>query len=205
LRQGLAVVNGIAQVVLSVFLTFFIFRDGEALGERMNSAITRIAGERGRHLLTLAGNTVRGVVYGIIGTGMAQGGMAGIGYAIAGVPGAALLGPADILPPRSCPSARRSSGFRLHLALQHQRQRVGNLHADLGLAVSSIDNVLKPWLISQGAKLPFIVIFIGVPGRRAWRSACSESSWANAAGGLRIEWLWNGQIRRKKSLIAEKI
>ena len=30
--------------------------------------------------------------------------------------------------------------------------------------VSSIDNFLKPWLISQGSTLPFILIFFGVIG-----------------------------------------
>ena len=35
--------------------------------------------------------TVRSVVYGILGTALVQGLVAGIGYAIAGVPAAALL------------------------------------------------------------------------------------------------------------------
>jgi predicted PurR-regulated permease PerM len=33
-----------------------------------------------------------------------------------------------------------------------------------GVAVSSVDNVVKPWLISQGSDLPFILIFFGVLG-----------------------------------------
>src|SRR4029453_18269321 len=45
----------------------------------------------GKHLLAVAGNTVRGVVYGILGTALVQAVMAGIGFLIAGVPGAALL------------------------------------------------------------------------------------------------------------------
>ena len=31
-----------------------------------------------------------------------------------------------------------------------------------GVAVSSVDNVVKPWLISRGTDLPFIVILLGV-------------------------------------------
>jgi predicted PurR-regulated permease PerM len=31
-----------------------------------------------------------------------------------------------------------------------------------GLGVSSIDNVVKPWLISQGSDMPFLLIFFGV-------------------------------------------
>ena len=36
-----------------------------------------------------------------------------------------------------------------------------------GLAVANIDNVLKPWLISQGSNMPFILIFFGVLGGAA--------------------------------------
>ena len=32
------------------------------------------------------------------------------------------------------------------------------------LAISSVDNVVKPYIISKGSKLPFIVMFIGVLG-----------------------------------------
>jgi predicted PurR-regulated permease PerM len=33
-----------------------------------------------------------------------------------------------------------------------------------GMGVSSIDNVIKPWLISHGSKMPFLLILIGVIG-----------------------------------------
>ena len=33
-----------------------------------------------------------------------------------------------------------------------------------GLVVSNVDNVVKPWLISQGSDMPFILIFFGVLG-----------------------------------------
>ena len=41
--------------------------------------------------MTVAGRTIRGVVYGILGTALAQAVMAGVGFLIAGVPGAVLL------------------------------------------------------------------------------------------------------------------
>ena len=33
-----------------------------------------------------------------------------------------------------------------------------------GIGVSSVDNVVKPWLISQGSDLPFLLILFGVIG-----------------------------------------
>ncbi len=43
-----------------------LFRDGESVAEQLGVITERIAGERGRRLLTLGGSTVRGVVYGIL-------------------------------------------------------------------------------------------------------------------------------------------
>ena len=33
-----------------------------------------------------------------------------------------------------------------------------------GVGVSSVDNFVKPWLISQGSAMPFLLIFFGVLG-----------------------------------------
>jgi predicted PurR-regulated permease PerM len=161
---GLAIINGLTQVALSVFLTFFIFRDGSALGHRLDIAIKRIAGERGQHLLLVAGSTVRGVVYGILGTALVQGLLAGIGFLIAGVPGAALLGfitfvlsPLPVGPPLVWLPAS--------LWLFHQgASGWGVFMVIWGLGVSSIDNVVKPLIISRGSATPFILILFGVIG-----------------------------------------
>lgn len=33
-----------------------------------------------------------------------------------------------------------------------------------GLIVSSVDNFIRPWLISSGSKLPFLLMFFGALG-----------------------------------------
>jgi predicted PurR-regulated permease PerM len=91
LKAGLKLGGGLLQLALSILVTFFLLRNGSAVAENLAAAVGRIGGERGHHLLEVAGNTVRGVVYGILGTAMVQAVMAGIGFLIAGVPGAALL------------------------------------------------------------------------------------------------------------------
>jgi predicted PurR-regulated permease PerM len=161
---GLAIVQGLTQILLSVFLTFFIFRDGAALGQRLEIAVQRIAGERGVNLLEVAGSTVRSVVYGILGTALVQGVMAGIGFLIAGVPGAALLGlvtfclsPLPVGPPLVWIPAS--------LWLFHQGQSGWGIFMIVwGMAISSVDNIVKPWIISRGNKMPFILILFGVIG-----------------------------------------
>ncbi len=163
-RVGLAIGRGVLEVALSVFIAFFIFRDGATAAERLTTSVSRIAGDRGKRLLEVAGQTVRGVVYGILGTALAQGGVAGIGFWIAGVPGAALLalltfflsvipmGPPLVWVPAVIWLFNQgASGWAIFMLIW-------------GLGVSSVDNLVKPWLISHGSETPFIFIFFGVLG-----------------------------------------
>jgi predicted PurR-regulated permease PerM len=162
---GIAVGQGITQVLLSAFLAFFLLRDASVLGDRLSIVADRLAGVRGRHLLKVAGDTVRGVIYGILGTAIVQAFVAGLGFWIAGVPGAVLLsvltfffavipfGPPLIWIPASLwLFTQGEPGFGVFLALWGL------------LAISSVDNFLRPFLISQGSKMPFILIFCGVIG-----------------------------------------
>ena len=161
---GKLLIGGLAQLALSILIAFFLFRDGEAAAQRTVAAVERIADERGRRLLAVAGDTVRGVVYGILGTSLVQAVMAGIGFILAGVPGAGLLmlltfflsvvpmGPPLIwVPAMLWLFHQGSTGWAIFMLIW-------------GIGVSSIDNVVKPWLISQGSDMPFILILFGVLG-----------------------------------------
>jgi predicted PurR-regulated permease PerM len=165
LKGGLALGGGLIQLALSIFIAFFLFRNGAFVAQHLVNVVERIGGERGNHLLIVAGKTVRGVVYGILGTALAQAVMAGIGFLIAGVPGAALLalltffasvvpivGTALIwLPAAIWLFHQGSTGWGIFMLVW-------------GFGVANLDNIVKPWLISQGSDLPFILIFLGVLG-----------------------------------------
>jgi predicted PurR-regulated permease PerM len=165
LKAGLALGGGVMELALSVFIAFFLFRDGVFLGQRLAASVDRIGGEEGQHLLTVAGKTIRGVVYGILGTALAQAVVAGVGFLIAGVPGAALLalltffcsvvpvvGTALVwLPAAIWLFHQGSTGWGIFMLIW-------------GAGVANLDNIVKPWLISQGSEMPFILIFFGVLG-----------------------------------------
>ena len=164
LKIGLALGRGLFEMTVSVLVSFFLFRDGAAGAERLKTALGRIAGDRGRTLLDVAGKTVRGVVYGIIGTALVQAVVAGIGFAIAGVPAPGLLTLlmffVAILPfgaPLVWVPAALWLFYQGHLGW-------GVFMLAWGTGVSSVDNLVKPWLISQGSRLPFLLIFFGVLG-----------------------------------------
>jgi predicted PurR-regulated permease PerM len=162
---GLAVGQGVTQVLLSGFLAFFLLRDAPVLSQRLSVAVDRLAGGRGQHLIKVAGDTVRGVIYGILGTAIAQALVAGLGFWIAGVPGAILLavltfffavvpfGPPIIwIPAAAWLFAQSTPGWGVFMCLWGI------------LGISSVDNFLRPYLISQGSKMPFVLIFCGVIG-----------------------------------------
>jgi predicted PurR-regulated permease PerM len=161
---GKMLISGLVELALSILIAFFLFRDGQSAANWVSVAVERVAGERGRHLLTLAGSTVRGVVYGVLGTALAQAVMAGIGYLIAGVPGAGMLalltfflsvvpvGPPLIwIPAAFWLFHEGSTGWAVFMLVW-------------GIGVSSVDNVVKPWLISQGSDMPFLLMLFGVLG-----------------------------------------
>jgi predicted PurR-regulated permease PerM len=164
LSGGFAIGRGVTQLVLSVLVAFFLYRDRVAFGDRFRAAATRIAGPGAEPLIDLAINTLHSVVYGILGTAVAQGVVAAIGFLIAGVPGAILLGLLTFfmsIVPMGPPLVWVPAGVWLY---QNGESGWALFMLIWGFGVSSIDNFLKPWLISQGSTLPFILIFFGVIG-----------------------------------------
>jgi len=162
---GAAVLGGLLQLTLSILIAYFILRDGDTLGARVQIAADRLAGERGLRLARSCAATVRGVVIGILGTALAQGVLAGIGFSIAGVAAAPLLGFATFLlspVPIGPPLIWAPVGIVL-LTQGHVGWGIFVLLWG-ALVVSSIDNVIKPLIISRGSALPFILVFLGVLG-----------------------------------------
>lgn len=165
LAGGRIVAKGALDLTLSVFLAFFFFLYGEALAHRLGVALRRLSGARAGYLLDIARTTVTGVIYGILGTGMAQGVLAAIGFLIAGVPGAVLLGVATFflsVVPVGPPLVW--GGAAIWLFQQGQPGWALFVAAWGFFLVSTVDNLIKPFIISRGANLPFAIVFLGVLG-----------------------------------------
>lgn len=165
LARGLAFGQALLQLTLVVLVAFFLYRDGAAIAERLRAGMERLAGQRAHALLDLAGHTVRGVVYGLLGTALAQALLAVIGFAIAGVPGPMVLGLLVFglsIIPFGPPLVWLPASFWL---LHEGQPGWAAFMFVWGLVlISSIDNVLRPYLISQGTTLPFVLVLLGVVG-----------------------------------------
>ena len=157
--------EGLILLILSLIISFFLYRDGKTLVLRLSTALERFAGGRAQHLLQLAGDTMRGVVYGIIGTALAQAALATIGFYIAGVKAALFLGLVTFfmsLIPFGTPFIWAPVG--IWLVMQGHTWQGIFLLAWGTLLISWVDNILKPYFISREGRLPFILVFLGVLG-----------------------------------------
>src|SRR5690606_3111882 len=97
IAAGKAIGRGAIDLSLGVLIAFFFFRHGTVVAARVANLIDKFAGPRGEHLLSVSKKTIIGVVYGVLGTALAQGALAGFGFWVAGVPGATFLGLVTLL------------------------------------------------------------------------------------------------------------
>jgi predicted PurR-regulated permease PerM len=170
LQLGSALGSGFLLMLLSLLFALFIYVNGEQLVRWATGLSERIAGQRGEELFRIAGATVRGVVYGFIGTALAQGAAAYFGYWLAGVPNALSFGLVTCLL-SIIPGGPGLLGIPVALWLYQQGETGWAIFLGIWIVgvVSSLDNVVKPLLIGKETSLPFLLIMMGViGGALAW-------------------------------------
>ena len=158
ITAGGALGQGVVLITFSVLICFFFYRDGPAITARVPAVMERLAGHRAKDLIEVTAGTVSRVVNGILGTALAQSVLALIGFWIAGVPGAMLLGlltfflsiipmgpPLVWLPAAIWLYVQGQTAWAIFLAIYGM------------VVISSIDNVVKPYLISRGGALPLLL------------------------------------------------
>ena len=169
-KMALATVSilgqGLLQLMLVIFFVFFIFRDAEKYAEAMRNGARKLAGDLGQRMLKLAAGTVTGVMIGIVGTAAAQAVVAMIGYAIAGVPGVAMLTFTtfifSMVPVIGATLIWLGAAVWLYDSGQTGWAIFMILWGVFG--ISSVDNFVKPILISRTSSLPLLLIVVGIFG-----------------------------------------
>lgn len=162
---GLVLGSGVVQVSLAVFVSFFLYRDGQALLAALTVGLEKCIGAQGAAVADTVSRTVRGVMYGLLGTALAQAMVAALGFLVAGVPAVALLSVATFLLsliPVGPPIIWGGAAIWL---FGEGRTGWGIFMLVWGMfLISGVDNVVKPMLISRGSSLPFILVLLGVMG-----------------------------------------
>jgi len=152
------------QFLLSLVLAGVLYAAGEDARSFMLRFGRRLAGDRGESAVVLAGQAIRAVALGVVVTALVQSVIGGIGLAIAGIPFAAVLTAVMFL----LAIAQIGAGPVLACATVWMywtgEAGWGTALLVLTIIVGSLDNILRPILIRQGADLPLLLIFAGVIG-----------------------------------------
>jgi predicted PurR-regulated permease PerM len=165
LARSAQIGGGLLELTLSLVFVFFFYRDGPRVAGFVLGLLERLIGERASYYLDLVAGTVQRVVNGVIGTAAAQAVLALIGFLIAGVPGALVLGIGTFLlslipmgPPLIWLPVTAWLVWQTHYGMAVFMAIWG------ALVISGVDNVLKPYLISRGGNLPLVIVLLGVFG-----------------------------------------
>ena len=158
--------QGVFQLLVALAVATMFWLRGDALAETSHEITERLGGSAAGAALSAAADSVRGIAYGVVGTAAIQAVAMTIGLFIAGVPGSALLGFLSLL------IALSQFGTLLVVIWGGAAWWLfssGSLGWAIfiivwGLVVSTVDNVIRPWLVSFGAAMPITLVFFGVLG-----------------------------------------
>ena len=144
---------------------FFCFRDGQQAIAQLRQGFGYFLGKYQAIYLQAAGDTARAVVYGLVLAALGQGMMAGIGYSVAGVNAPVLLGVMTALL-----AIIPMGAILVWLPVSLGLILTGEPWYGVGLllwgifAISTVDNVIRPLVISGAGHIPFLVVLFGVFG-----------------------------------------
>src|SRR5882757_1440114 len=162
LREVAPYLKPVAGTLLA--LAGFLFPYGSQLVTAGRGFLHRIVPEQSEHFLDLAGATIRAVSQGVIGVAIVQSLLAGIGFKLAGVPGAGLLAFAVmLLTIVQIGAAIVLLPVIIWIWIEKDFTTALLLTLFLGI-VGIFDNIVKPLVMGRGLTTPTLVIFIGVVG-----------------------------------------
>ncbi len=154
----------ILQFVVAVVIAGVILAHHERAASLAKQLVRRVVPESHDRFVMLTENTVRGVTMGVVGVAIVQSILAGIGFAVIGIPAAAFWAFACLI----------LAVLQLSIALvvvpiaiyvfSNFELLPSLLFIAWNIPILALDNVLKPMLMGRGVDAPMLVIFIGAIG-----------------------------------------
>ena len=153
----------VLQFVLSIIVAGVLLANAEGAGKATRLLANRIFRDRGPEFHKLIGATIRSVTVGILGVAFIQTVLAGIGFAVEGLPSAGLWAIIFLF------AAVLQVGILVLIpAVIYAFAITSTTKAVIFLIwcviVALMDNVLKPILLGRGVGVPIIVVFLGAIG-----------------------------------------
>lgn len=157
--------KNLAKLSMALFILFFFYRDGQKIMQQIQQGLAVLIGDKVHGYMGAIGDTTRAVVYGIVLTAVAQGFLAGIGYAFVGMESPIFLACITTLVamiPFGTPFAWGS--VAVWLLSQGYTVDALILAAWGTLVISWVDNIIRPLVISSATEIPFLAVMFGVLG-----------------------------------------
>jgi len=164
-QYGGEVAHRLALLLFTLLTLFFLFRDGGALTDRLRELSDRLIGIRGERIARQMIAAVHGTVNGLVLVGLAEGILLGIIYFASGLPYpasfGAVTGVAAVIP---------FAAPVVYVVLGVYLLAVGNTAGAIIILVSGsvivfvADHFVRPFLIGGAARLPFLLVLLGILG-----------------------------------------
>jgi predicted PurR-regulated permease PerM len=150
---------------VTLLTLFFLFRDGQVMGNKVLALAEQAFGHRCRSIVSHVVDAVHGTVDGLVLVGFAEGLVIGVGYFVTGVPHPVAFSIATSIlaaipfgaPLIFCVAALLLVG-------------TGEAIAGIGLAIFGFlivfvtDHVIRPAVIGGAARIPFLLVLLGILG-----------------------------------------
>src|ERR1051326_1327366 len=162
---GLELANRLTVLVFTVLTLFFLYRDGPSVADASETIAERPFGPPGRRLGKDTVAAVRGTVNGLVLVGLGEGVLLCIGYALAGLSHAVLLGLITAvlaMVPFGAPVIY--IGAALYLPAVGQTTAAIALFVFGTIVVFVADHFVRPILIGNSTRLPFLWVLLGIFG-----------------------------------------
>jgi predicted PurR-regulated permease PerM len=150
--------------VLMMFILFFAIRDSGAVFRGLRGLVPLEEDDK-RRLFDHLASVTRALVYGTGITALVQGALVGVGFAVVGLPSPVVFGVlaalAALVPLAGTPVVWVPAVVALGL---QGRWTAAIILLVWGGFITTMDNFLRPWLVSGKAEIGALTVFIGVLG-----------------------------------------
>jgi predicted PurR-regulated permease PerM len=162
---GREIVHRVVTFFFTLLTVFFLFRDGGALTAQLRYLSDRLLGPRGERIAMQVIAAVHGTVTGLVLVGLAEGLILGALYFAVGLPHSASLGAVTgvaAIIPFAAPIVYGLAGLYLF--------SIGSTIGAVVIVVSgsvvvfAADHFVRPFLIGGAARLPFLLVLLGILG-----------------------------------------
>jgi len=162
---GMRTLHATVRFGFMLLTLFFIFQAGPRFSERLLNGAQRAFGAGGAQLALRMVASVRGTVTGLVAVGIGEGALLGLAYWITGLPHAALLGMLTAIAamvPFCAPIPLILAAFWLFV---HGSEVAALCLLVFGaIVVFSAEHFVRPVLIGNSTRLPFLLALFGILG-----------------------------------------